>query len=98
MARLFAHWTHYYTHFDEKGRRVEYVFPAGEVREVPQDVADLLTAAHPQKLVILGAGEDRPGQAAVAVAEPEAYETREIEEPEADRMATPKRRATRRTK
>lgn len=94
MARLFAHWTHYYTHFDEKGRRVEYIIPAGEVREVPQDVAALLTAAHPQKLVILAPGEDRPGQVEAVVA---AYETREIEEPEADRMATPKRR-TRRTR
>lgn len=94
MARVFAHATHYYTHFNERGTRVEYVFPAGEAREVPDDVAIILTAAHPQKLVILGAGEDRPGQAeeaAVAVAEPESYETREIEDPETDRMMKPRR-------
>lgn len=95
MARLFAHWTHQYTHFTETGRRVEYVIPGGEWREVPQDVADKLAAAAPQKLVILGPGEDKPGQAAVAlaeIAEPEGYETREIEAPGADRMAKPRRK------
>jgi hypothetical protein len=103
MARLFAHWTHQYTHFDDRGRRTEYVIPGGEWREVPQDVADMLAAAAPQKLVILGSGEDKPGQAVAAAEaagetdEPEAYETREVEEPEADRMARPKRKG-RRTK
>ena len=91
MARLYARWTHYYTHFDEKGRLIEYVFPAGEAREVPDDVAALLTAAHPQKLVSLRPGEEKPAEEQA----PDVYETREIEEPQGDRMMKPKRRSRR---
>ena len=87
MARVYARWNHYYTHFDEKGRRTEYVFPAGEWREVPDDVARLVTTAAPEKLVILNAGEDRPPKPEA----PAGYETREVEMAPSDRMARPKR-------
>lgn len=85
MPRVYAVETHEYTHFDEKGRRFEYVFPRGQWREVPDEVASVVCGAHPQKLVILGSGEDRPS-------EPE-YATTEVAEPPADRMARPRRKA-----
>ena len=63
MARLYAHAVHYYTHFGE--RQQEYVLPAGEWREVPDDVADILCAVHPQKFVRLQPNENRPGEASL---------------------------------
>lgn len=88
MARIYAHEVHFYTHFDDTGKRSEYVFPRGEWREVPDDVAEILVKAHPQKLVRLGPGEDRPPEPEP----PEPYQTAVMSEPPADRMARPRTR------
>lgn len=61
MARVYANASHYYTHFTDQGG-AEYRWPANGWREVPDDVADIVCAAHPQKLVRLKPGEDRPAE------------------------------------
>ena len=83
MARVYAFETHDYTHCQGAAPiRVDYVFPKGEVRVVPEDVARVVCGAHPQKLKLLGELEAPPGAEArdafPAVAEPAAV----VPEPE----------------
>lgn len=80
MARVFANASHQYTHFEGGGR--VYGFNAGEWCEVPDDVADVVCAAHPEKLVRLKPGENRPVEPE-PVAEPAA-------EPVAEKPPKPK--------
>ena len=99
MARVYAFEMHNYTHCQQAAPvRVDYVFPKGEVRVVPDDVARVVCGAHPQKLKLLGEFEASPGaetrDAFPAIAESAAVEP-EAPEPVAAGEA-PKRPAKRR--
>lgn len=65
MARVFAFQAHRVRwQLPVKGKvnpsLQEVIFPAGEVREVPDDLAEYVTGAHPQKLKLLGEHEAPP--------------------------------------
>lgn len=62
MARVFAYASHQYVHTDDRGRQIAYGWSANGWREVPDDVANVVCAAHPDKLVRLGPGENKPGE------------------------------------
>lgn len=61
MPRVYANAAHTYTHYTERGG-AEYRWPANGWRDVPDEVADVVCTAHPDKLVRLKAGENKPGE------------------------------------
>ena len=75
MARLFAKELHIY---EDRENKRHWWIPAGEWREVPDDIALFLVAAHPTKLSIL-------------VEEEQKYPTTQIEAPPVDRQMRAKR-------
>ena len=52
---LLAQCPHRYYH--REGQQL-YLFPAGEAREVPEEVGQLLLSAHPHKFSLAGHGDD----------------------------------------
>jgi hypothetical protein len=64
LARVYAFRTHVYEHRQEQNPvRIRYIFPAQEAREVPDDIAMLVTTMHPAKLRLLGEYEAPPSPA-----------------------------------
>ena len=60
--RVYAYEPHLYEHRqDAPPTRVQYSFKRGEVQVVPDDVAEIVTSAHPTRLVILGEFQAPPG-------------------------------------
>ena len=62
MARVFAFATHrvQWQTKPPRGPLEPYIFPQGEARDTPDDLAEYVTGAHPQKLRILADGEPLP--------------------------------------
>lgn len=61
MARVFAFKAHNVRWQPKPGAALQtYSFPAGEERDVPDDLARLVTGEHPQKLRLLGDNEAPP--------------------------------------
>ena len=61
MARVFAFATHTVRWQPKKGASLEdYVFPVGTERDVPEELAKMVTGAHPQKLKLLAEHEPAP--------------------------------------
>ena len=79
MATLFAYAEHEYTH-----RGTKYELKKGESVVVDDALANRLTAAHPDKLVILLEGENPPN-----VPKAEGYPTSVIVRPLYDRSMIP---------
>ena len=75
MARLFAQTTHIY---EDLASHRHWWIPAGEWREVPDDIAEFLVANHPKKLRILPP-------------EGETFRTVEVVSPPIDRQMRPRK-------
>ena len=75
MAKLYAETLHIY---EDRENKRHWWIPAGEWREVPDDIAKMLVEAHPTKLRIL-------------VEEQQIYPTTQIEAPPVNRQMRAKR-------
>ena len=57
--RVWAKTLHIY---EDAATKREYRIPAGEWREVPDEIAAYIIAAHPEKLSVLGPEQDKPDE------------------------------------
>lgn len=70
MARVFAFDRHTVRWTPKQSESLtEWSFPAGEVREVPDELAEWVTGVHPQKLKLLGENEAAPSLRGAAYAD-----------------------------